>query len=100
MDRQPVYYHVDVVLFVLLQLDFLRQVVGDAVHPAADIAGPAGVLQDLGVFALFAPDDRRHDLDAGGLRELKHLVDDLVDGLLLDLLAADRTVGGAQPGPQ
>ena len=87
-------------LFVLLQLDLLGQVIGDAVHPAADIAGAAGVLEDLGVLPLLPPDHRGHHLDAGGLGQGQDLVDDLVDGLLLDFLAADGAVGGAHPGPQ
>ena len=87
-------------LLVLLQLDLFAQVIGDAVHPAAHIAGAACVLEDLGVLALLAPDHRGHDLDPGGLGQLQHLVDDLVDGLLFDLLAAYRAVGGAHPGPE
>ena len=99
-DDQAVHHDLDVVLLVLLQLDLFTQVIGDAVHPAAHIAGAAGVLEDLGVLALLAPDHRGHDLDPGGLRQFQHLVDDLVDGLLFDLLAAYRAVGGAHPGPE
>ena len=87
-------------LLVLLQFDLLAEIVGNAVHPAAHIAGAAGVLKDLGVLALLAPDHRSHHLDTGGLRQRQDLVNDLVDGLLLDLLAADGTVGGAHPCPQ
>ena len=87
-------------LFVLLQLDLFRQVIGDAVHPAADIARLAGVLEHFGVLALLPPDHRGHDLDAGALGQGKHLVDDLVHRLLFDLFAADGAVGRAHPGPQ
>ena len=87
-------------LFVFLQLDVLVQLVEVPVHPGPDIAGALGVLEHLGVLALLAPDHRSHHLDTGGLRQSQDLVDDLVDGLLFDLLAADGTVGRAHPCPQ
>ena len=99
-DNQTVHHDLNVVLFVLLQLDLLAEIIGNAVHPAAHIAGAAGILEDLGVLALLAPDHRSHHLDTGGLRQSQDLVNDLVDGLLLDLLAADGTVGRAHPSPQ
>ena len=87
-------------LAVLVQLDLLGEVVERAVCPHPDVARLPGVLKDFGVLTLFAPDDGGEHLDAGGLGEGHHLVDDLVDGLLLDLLAALGAVGGAHPGPQ
>ena len=87
-------------LFVFIQLDLLGQLVETAVYPGTDIAGTAGVLKHLLMFALLAADDRGHDLNAGGLREGHDLIDDLVDGLLFDLLAAFGAVGGAHPGPE
>ena len=87
-------------LFVLVQPDGLGQVVEIAVHPDTDVAGAAGVLKDLGVFALSAPDDGGKDLDAGGGRQCQHLIDDLVYRLLADLLAALGAVGGAHSGPE
>ena len=99
-DDEPVHYDLDGVLFVLVQFDLFRQLVEGAVHPAADVAGLPGVLENFGVLALFAPDDGGQHLNAGGLRQGQHLIDDLVHRLLLDLLTADGTVGGAHPGPQ
>ena len=99
-DDQAVHHDLDVVLFVLVQGDVLGQVVEGAVGPAADIARLPGVLKDLLVGALLAADDRCHDLDAGAFGQGEHLVDDLIDGLLPDLLAALGAVGGAHPGPQ
>ena len=99
-DDQAVHHDLDIVFFVLLQLDLLAEIIGDAVHPAADIARLPGILKDLGVLALLPPDHRSHHLDAGSLGQGQDLVDNLVDGLLLDLLAADGTVGRAHPGPQ
>ena len=99
-DDQPVHHHLDAVLPVLVQLDLLGEVVDGPVTPDPDVAGLPGVLEDLLMLALLAPDDGGHDLDAGGLRQGHHLIDDLVHGLLPDLLAALGAVGGAHPGPQ
>lgn len=93
LDDQPVHHNLDVVLLVLVQGDLLGEIVERTVGPAADIARLAGVLQQLLVGALLATHHRGHDLDAGGLGQGHHLVDDLVDGLLLDLLAALGAVG-------
>ena len=87
-------------LFVLLQLDLLVQLVEVSVHPGPDVAGALGVLEDLCVLALLAPDDGCADLDAGALRQGGDLIDDLVDGLLFDLFAALGAVGCAHPGPE
>ena len=99
-DDQAVHHDLNIVLFILVQLDLLGQVVQGAVRPDPDIARLSRVLEDLGVLAFFPPDHRGHDLDTGGLGQGHDLVDDLVDGLLFDLLAADGTVGGAHPGPE
>ena len=90
----------DVVLFVLLEGNFLAEVVHVPVSADADIAGLARVLKNLDVLALFAADDRRHDLHARPLAQRHELVDDLVDGLLADLLAAVRTVRRADARPE
>ena len=99
-DDEPVDDDLDVMLFIFLQLDYLVQFVEVPVGPDPDVAGALGVLEDLGVLALLAPDDGGHHLDAGPLGEGEHLVDDLVDGLLADDLAALGTVGSAHPGPE
>lgn len=84
---------ISMLCFLFLSRDLLGEIVERTVGPAADIARLAGVLQQLLVGALLAPHHRGHDLDAGGLGQGHHLVDDLVDGLLLDLLAALGAVG-------
>ena len=71
-----------------------------AVHAHADIALLAGVLEHLNVLALFAADDRREQLHARFFLECHQTVDDLVDGLLVDLLAAFRAVRRADARPQ
>ena len=71
-----------------------------AVHAHADIALLAGVLEHLNVLALFAADARREQLHARFFLERHQPVDDLVDGLLVNLLAAFRTVRRADARPQ
>ena len=99
-DDQTVHYDLDGVLLVLLQGDLLGQLIQNAVGPAADVAGLPGVFQDLDMLALLPPDHGGQHLDAGPLRKGQDLVDDLVDGLLLDLFAALGTVGRADSGPE
>ena len=98
LDDQPVHDDLDGVLAVLLQLDLLVQVVDQAVHPGPHKAGTPGRLELLHMLALAAPHHRRQNLDAGLLRQGEHLVHNLVDGLLLDLPAADGAVGNADAG--
>ena len=99
-DDQPVHDHFDVVLPVLVQLDLLAQVIQGSVHPYPDITGLAGVLKELLVFPLPGAHHGGEHLYPGGFGQGHHLVDDLVDGLLLNLLAALGAVGRAYPGPQ
>ena len=99
-DNEPVHDDLNGVLFVFLQLDLLVQLIEVPVNTRPDITGALGVLQHLGVLALLAPDDRRHDLNPRPLRQRQHLIDDLVDGLLADLLAAVGAVGRTRSCPQ
>ena len=99
-DNEPVHDDLNGVLFVFLQLDLLVQLIEVPVNTRPDITGALGVLQHLGVLALLAPDDRRHDLNPRPLWQRQHLIDDLVNGLLPDLLAAVGAMGRARSGPQ
>ena len=87
-------------LEVLLQRDVLGEFVHIAVHPGPDEAGPAGILQHLGVLALAAAHHRGHHLDTGALGQGQYLVDDLIHRLAAYLLAAVGAVGRTHPGPQ
>ena len=98
-DDQAIHHNVDLMLVVLDQLDLFIQLVHFAVNAGADIAGAPGVLQHLGVLTLAATDHRRHYLNTGALRQRHDLVDDLIDGLLANFLAALGTVGHADPRP-
>ena len=90
----------DIVLFVLFEGNFLAEVIHVPVGADADIARAARVLENFYMLAFFAADDRRHDLHARALAQRHELVDDLVDGLLADLLAAVRTVRRADARPE
>ena len=99
-DDNTVNNDLDVVLFRLCQLKFFGQVVNLAVHAHADIALLAGVFEHLNVLALFAADDRREQLHTRFFLERHQPVNDLVDGLLVDLLAAFRAVRRTDARPQ
>ena len=99
-DNQPVYHHLNVVLFVLIQLDLFAEVIEGTVCPYPDVARFPGVLKNFQMLSLFSPNYRGHHLDSGSLGQGKDLVNNLVNGLLFDLLAADGTVGSSYPGPQ
>ena len=87
-------------LFVLFEGDFLGQIVEIPIHAHADIARLARVSEDLDVLALALAHDGREDLELGALGQGGELVDDLVDGLLMDFLAALGAVGHADARPE
>ena len=97
---KAVYDDLDIMLFVLFQLDLFGQIVHIPVHPGADIAGLLGILQHLDMLAFLPADHRGQDLDPGAFRQGHDLVHDLVDGLLADLSAALGTVGHADARPE
>ena len=57
-DDQSIYHQFDGMFFVLFGEDFLVQIVKNTVHPDTGEAALAGILKDLLVFALLAPDNR------------------------------------------
>ena len=97
-DHQAVHDDLNVMLDILFQLDVFGNVILAAVDPQADIAGPAGPVNDFGVLALAAPDHRRQQLQAGALGQGHDLVHHLVHSLAGDLPAAFGAVGDADPG--
>ena len=99
-DDHTVHHDLNVVLERLFQLDFLGKVAHLTVHPHTDIARFARVLQHLSMLALLAADDRRKDLYARFFLQRHQPVDNLIDGLLMDLLAAPRTVRRTDPRPE
>ena len=99
-EDQAVDDDLDVVLFVLLEGNFLTEVVHVPVGADADIARAARVLENFHMLALFPANDRRHDLHARALAQRHELVDDLVNGLLANFLAAVGAVRRADARPQ
>ena len=99
-DDNAVNNDLNVVLLGFRQLEFFGQIVNLAVHAHADIALLAGVLKHLVVLALLAADDRREQLHARLFFKRHQPVDDLVDGLLVNLLTAFRAVRRADARPQ
>ncbi|HXV74866.1 MAG TPA: hypothetical protein VD788_00995 [Candidatus Polarisedimenticolaceae bacterium] len=65
---QPVDDDLDRVLFLLVELDLVRQVAHVAVDPRANETLPRRVLELLAVDPLAAADDRRQHLDPAILR--------------------------------
>ena len=99
-DDNAVDHDLDIVLAVFIERDRLRKVVDAAVHAHADIPAAAGIVEHLLVFALSGANDRRQDLHARRLRQRRDLIDDLVDRLAADLLAALRAVRHADTRPE
>src|SRR5438132_11167338 len=97
-DDQPVNDHVDAVLELLLEADLLVEVAQLAVHAHAHEASLPRSGQHLLVLALPIPDERRHDHEAGPLRQVVELVDHLLDRLAPDLPPADGAVAASDPG--
>ena len=99
-DDQPVDDDLDVVLLVLLEVDVFREVIEVPVRAHTDIARSARVLEHLRVLALAPAHDGGQHLNPRPLREGENLVDDLVDRLLADLLAALGAVRRADARPE
>ncbi len=89
---QAVDHDRDVVLVALVEHDRLLQHPDAIVDPHAREAIGAQLLQQLAVLALAPAHDGRHHHEAGALRQLHHLVDDLLCRLPRDRPPADRAV--------
>ena len=87
-------------LFVLFQFDILREIIQDAIDTDTDIATLFRAFQHLDMLAFFLPDHRCENLQFGALRQTHQLADNLINGLLTDLLAAVRTVRRAHSRPE
>ena len=87
-------------LFVFIKHYVLAQVIYAAVCTDANIAAFPCVLENLVVFALARANDGGQNLDLCPLRQQHYLVDNLVNSLLLYLLAAFWAVRHADARPQ
>ena len=86
--------------FVFLQLDLLAEVIQDAIHTHAGKALLSCILKHLDMFAFFASNDGRQHNKARTFSQCFNTVDDLIDGLPGNLLAAFGAVRHTDPGPQ
>ena len=100
LDRHPVDDHVDVMLALLVEGGRVSQLVGLTVDADPCVAVTGQRAEDLAVLALAASDHRRQHLESGALRQLEHLVDDLLGRLTADQLPTDQTRGVADAGEQ
>ena len=99
-DDEAIDDDLDRVALVLVERRRLGQVVLLAVHPDPDEALLAGRLEDPVALGLAVLDERAEDEQPGPLGHRQDLVDDLLDGLALDLAAAGGAVRVADPGEQ
>ena len=99
-DDEPVDDDLDRVALVLVEGRRIGQVVRLAVHAHAHEALLAGRLEDAVSLRLAVLDQRAEDEEPRALGHRQDLVDDLLDGLPLDLPAAGGAVRMADPGEQ
>ncbi len=90
----------DVVLVLLLQRGRIAQLDLFAVDERARVAAGRELFEQVDELALLLRDDRAEDLVAGAGFELHELVGDLLHGLPLDRLTADRAMRDADARPQ
>ena len=88
------------VLFIFIERNLFGQVVDAAVHAHAHIAAAARIVKHLDMFALFSAYHGRKDLKARAFGQLHDLIDDLVDRLPSDHLAALRAVRRTAARPE
>src|SRR5690606_3020123 len=94
-DDDAVRDHVDVVPLVAGELDLVVDVQHLAIDADADVAASTDRLEDLRVLALPVADHRGEDHRAPSRIEPEDGVDDLLDRLALDNVAAVRAGGDA-----
>ena len=99
-QNEAIHDQFDGMLLVFFQRDLLAQVIVDAVDAHAGKAAAAGVLQKLGMLALFAAHNGRQHLKTRSLGQGKHLIHDLIHALTADLPAAFRAVGRSRARPE
>ena len=99
-NHDTVHNDLNVVLFVLFQLDFFRKVINIAVHAGTDIARASCVLKNLRMLALSRADNWSKYGKARSLAQREQLVDDLIYALLADFLAALRAVRHTDARPE
>ena len=100
LHHKAVHQNLDIVLDILVQTDFLGELIQVPVDPDADIAGPSRLGNDLFVLSLPPSHNRGEHLQAALLRQRHKDVHHLVYRLAPDLTTAFRTVHDAAPRVQ
>ena len=100
LGDQAVDDDLDRVLVVLGQADGLGELADLAVDPRAREPLPRQVAEQLLVLALAPPDHGRQHLELRALRQLHHLIHDLLGRLAADRAPAVRAVGMADAGEE
>ena len=94
-QNQAVHNNFNVVFLVFIQHDLLGKVIEVSVHPDANIAAFFCVGKHFFVHTFLRADDGGEDDKTRTLRQGKDAVNDLIGGLLTDLLAANRAMRNA-----
>ena len=84
-------------LFILLQLDFLGQLIHIPVHDDTHVAAPLCLLEKLYMLALAPTHDRGKKLNLRPIRQCHDLIHHLVHSLFFDLFSALGTVRNTNP---
>src|SRR5260370_9127178 len=86
--------------FLLVQCDFVAQIINRAIHAHTYKAGTPHLIKDLFIFALTPRYQRRKQHDTRTLRQVDDRVDNLLEGLLAELASRVRTVWMADTSVQ
>src|SRR5947209_18859866 len=87
-DDEPVNHDFNGMLLLLVQVDFVADVMNCAIYAHTHIAGTAHVFEDTLIFALTSLNQRRQQHDARTFGQVKYRVYNLLDGLLAHLSPA------------
>ena len=97
---KAVNHDINVVLFILFQHDFIRQLAHFAIHADADVALFLQILEDLAIFPFASAHHRRENLEFRSFREREDFIHHLLHGLRRDFLAALPAMRLADAGEQ
>ena len=100
LHHETIHHHLNIVLYIFVQLDLLGQLIQTAVHAHPHIAAALRALEHLCVLALASSDHRRQKLDPRAFRQRHDLIHHLIHALSCNLAPTGGTVGDTDPGIQ
>ena len=100
LQYQAVHHQFNGVLLVLFRLNFLCQIIEDAIHPDTGKSLLPGIFKYLLMLTLFSPDDGRQHNKPGSFPQGFNPVHNLINGLPVDLLSAFGAMGNTHSRPQ